>query len=80
MHGEVDVQLSLVGLLLLTQPLHSSEQHIRADLEFSSDFGQVLDFAAICNDQQNCPAGITQQPNMPVTVHTRFTEYLVQPF
>ena len=38
MHGEVDVQLSLVGLLLLTQPLHSSEQHIRADLKFSSDF------------------------------------------
>ena len=38
LHGEVDVQLSLFGLLLLTQPLHSSEQHTRADLEFSSDF------------------------------------------
>ena len=38
MHGEVDVQLSLFGLLLLTQPLNSSEQHTRADLEFSSDF------------------------------------------
>ena len=38
-HGEVDVQLSLFGLLLLTQPLNSSEQHTRADLEFSSDFG-----------------------------------------
>ena len=37
-HGEVDVQLSLFGLLLLTQPLNSSEQHTRADLEFSSDF------------------------------------------
>ena len=34
----VDVQLSLYGLLLLTQPVHSSEQHIRANLEFSSNF------------------------------------------
>ena len=33
------MQLSLFGLLLLTQPLHSSEQHTRANLEFSSDFG-----------------------------------------
>ena len=32
------MQLSLFGLLLLTQPLHSSEQHTRANLEFSSDF------------------------------------------
>ena len=31
LHGEVDVQLSLFGLLLLTQPLHSSEQHTRAN-------------------------------------------------
>ena len=37
-NGEVDVQLSLFGLLLLTQPLHSSEQHTRANLEFSSNF------------------------------------------
>ena len=37
MHGEVDVQLSLFGLLLPTQPLHSSEQHSRANLEFSSN-------------------------------------------
>ena len=27
------------GLLLRTQPLHSSEQHTRANLEFSSNFG-----------------------------------------
>ena len=27
LHGEVDVQLSPFGLLLLTQPFHSSEQH-----------------------------------------------------
>ena len=36
------VQLSLFGLLLLTQPLHSSEQHTRANLEFSSNFGYLL--------------------------------------
>ena len=30
-NGEVDVQLSPYGILLLTQPLHS-EQHIRANL------------------------------------------------
>ena len=39
------MQLSPYGLLLLTQPLQSSEQHIRAHLEFSSNFafrvGQV---------------------------------------
>ena len=33
------MQLSLFRLLLLTQPLHSSEQHTRANLEFSSNFG-----------------------------------------
>ena len=32
------MHLSLFGLLLLTQPLHSSEQHTRANLEFSSNF------------------------------------------
>ena len=32
------MQLSPYRLLLLTQPLHSSEQHIRANLEFSSNF------------------------------------------
>ena len=42
MTGEVDVQLSLYGLLLLTQPVHSSEQHTRADLEFSSDFDCIV--------------------------------------
>ena len=44
LHGEVDVQISLFGLLLLTQPLQSSEQHTRADLEFSSDFGDRMLF------------------------------------
>ena len=39
MKGEVETQFLLSGLLLHTQPLHSSEQHTRADLEFSSDFG-----------------------------------------
>ena len=34
------MQLSPYGLLLLTQPLQSSEQHIRANLEFSSNFGR----------------------------------------
>ena len=37
------VQLSPYGLLLLTQPLHSSEQHIRANLEFSSNFDQNVE-------------------------------------
>ena len=41
-YGEVAVQLSLFGLLLLTQPLHSSEQHTRANLEFSSDFDYYM--------------------------------------
>ena len=35
---EVETQLLLFGLFLHTQPLNSSEQHTRADLEFSSDF------------------------------------------
>ena len=36
------MQLSLFGLLLLTQPLHSSEQHTRANLDFSSNFGNFI--------------------------------------
>jgi hypothetical protein len=36
------VQFSPYGLLLLIQPLHSSEQHIRANLEFSSNFAQAI--------------------------------------
>ena len=43
LHGEVVVQLSLYGPLLLTQPLHSSEQRARSDLEFSSDFGSNVE-------------------------------------
>ena len=31
----------LLGLLLLTQPLNSSEQHTRANLEFSSNFDKI---------------------------------------
>ena len=46
MKGEDDVQHSPFGLLLFTQPLHSSEQHTRADLEFFSDF----DYTLITND------------------------------
>ena len=38
MKGEVETQFLLSGLLLHTQPLHSSEQHTRAHLEFSSHF------------------------------------------
>ena len=41
MYGEVETQFLLFGLLLHTQPLNSSEQHTRADLEFSSDFDIV---------------------------------------
>ena len=46
LHGEVDGELSPFGLLLLPQPLNSSEQHTRANLEFSSNFGdnQMPDF------------------------------------
>ena len=33
------MQLTLFRLLLLTEPLNSSEQHTRAYLEFSSNFG-----------------------------------------
>ena len=47
MKGEFDVQLSLFGLLLLTQPLNSSEQHTRADLKFSSDFAKINQIVAI---------------------------------
>ena len=36
------MSLSLFGLLLLTQPLHSSEQHTRANLENSSNFAIYL--------------------------------------
>ena len=39
MKGEVETQFLLFGLLLHTQPLHSSEQHRRAHLGFSSHFG-----------------------------------------
>ena len=41
-YGEVETQFLLFGLLLHTQPLNSSEQHTKADLEFSSDFAIVL--------------------------------------
>ena len=36
------MQLSLFGLLLLTQPLNSSEQDTRANLEFSSNFEESI--------------------------------------
>ena len=41
------MQLSPYGLVLLTQPLQSSEQHIRANLEFSSNFEFAKD-TALC--------------------------------
>ena len=43
MYGEVETQFLLFGLLLHTQLPNSSEQHTRADLEFSSDFGKIMD-------------------------------------
>ena len=36
------MQFLLSGLLLHTQPLHSSEQHTRAHLEFSSHFAEIM--------------------------------------
>ena len=48
------MQLSLFLLLLLTQPLHSSEQHTRANLEFSSNFefteGETLIFLKLSHE------------------------------
>jgi hypothetical protein len=44
MKGEVETQFLLSGLLLHTQPLHSSEQHTRAHLEFSSHFDGCIAF------------------------------------
>jgi hypothetical protein len=41
---------NLFGLLLLTQPFHSSEQHTRANLEFSSDFALGSDLALFFGD------------------------------
>ena len=41
------MQLSPYGLLLLTQPLQSSEQHIRANLEFPSNFAFTFMFEVI---------------------------------
>ena len=38
MKGEDEMQFLLSGLLLQIQPLHSSEQHTRAHLEFYSQF------------------------------------------
>mgnify|MGYP001244204794 FL=1 len=47
------MQLSLFGLLLLTQPLHSSEQHTRANLEFSSNFAYSSEIGKFCKDEKN---------------------------
>ena len=44
MKGEVETQFLLFGLLLHTQPLNSTEQHTKADLEFSSNFGDTMYF------------------------------------
>ena len=41
------MQLSLFGLLLLTQPLNSSEQDKRANLEFSSNFLTITSYEEI---------------------------------
>ena len=45
MYGEVETQFLLFGLLLHIQPLNSTEQHARADLEFSSDFEEFETFS-----------------------------------
>ena len=44
MKGEVETQFLLSGLLLHTQPLHSSEKHTRAHLEFFSHFGNLIEY------------------------------------
>ena len=49
LYGEVETQFLLFGLLLHTQPLNSSEQHTKADLEFSSDFGFYFLLVATMN-------------------------------
>ena len=43
------MQLSRYGLLLLTQPLQSSEQHIRANLEFLVTLPVLLTWSLIGN-------------------------------
>ena len=45
------MQLSPYGLLLLTQPLQSSEQHIRANLELPSNF---VNDVAILKSSERC--------------------------
>ena len=47
MKGEVETQFLLSGLLLHTQPLHSSEKHTRAHLEFSSHFDYFARVVAV---------------------------------
>ena len=47
------MQLSLFGLLKLTQPLSSSEQHTRTNLEFSSNFDFYIHF--IKDSSPSCP-------------------------
>ena len=55
MKGEVETQFLLFGLLLHTQPLNSSEQHTRANLEFSSNFEETM--AVHCT-----VVGLTSEP------------------
>ena len=49
------MQLSLFGLLLLTQPLGSSEQHTKANLEFPSNFEPNLTWLTLLSEQELNP-------------------------
>ena len=57
LYGEVGMQFLLSELLLHTQPLNSSEQHTKDDLEFSSDFVAMHDAVALCMENIfiDCP-------------------------
>ena len=54
------MQLSPYGLLLLSKPLHSSEQHIRANLEFSSNFGPLVQYHLVNKYYKGLIAGIAK--------------------
>ena len=57
------MQLSLFGLLLLTQPLNLSEQDTRANLEFSSNFAiRVVESPLLCIWRFECSVHIFRGP------------------
>ena len=56
------MQLSLFGLLLLPQPLHSSEQHTTASLEFSSHLELTVLKYILCKKATIDPRVVSTAP------------------